>query len=530
MNINLTTRQDGMSFLQSSPYPTSETNPRIIPSCSVGKAARGDSNNNVFSSHPNEACIERSDIKKSKVIAWRGFCEREKRIKWDPKQSTVLTKKYKDISLVDIKLDEVGPYDVVFIGRGGTGYKVLRKKKEHCGYVWYRSMIEIVRPGFLLCHGKKERMKLSRWIVNKVRDFGGRFIEKEKKTGLYKDVGDSVAQMRTSMALRDQRQWKTMLQACTDDFDLYGNILMSIRIEDIFRECEIDVSKLRSSVPSTDPSIRGVPGIGVVPSAVPSAATPTTLVPSPPFYHSASAGMPIGVTGSLCNAVLPKMLSPSLGGNMMCSPVSSPATMKRETFGSPSIGSRPRLLDMEKQILQHEIMRERQTILMRQERLAQLEVEQQMVLQRDHPLQYRASYGNSQRHMWELQMMRHKIYQDAMMQDQLDARLAERDLEQRALMSQRLPQTIVGSVRGQQWDPQMMMTDSLQDQHLFQSHVPLRGGWGVTRQDLLGDKAIQCTKQEERSYKLQRKTNVDETSDQSCSYEDGSQSEDESQG
>lgn len=107
--------------------------------------------------------------------------------------------------LTGVRTEDTTRFDVVFVGRGGHGWK-----SHHCGYVYYRRLIERVKPFFLRFDGgKKAKMAMSRWIVRKVRELGGRFLEEDKTTGLFKDLGDSTAQIRTSMALRDKRHWKT---------------------------------------------------------------------------------------------------------------------------------------------------------------------------------------------------------------------------------------------------------------------------------------------------------------------------------
>jgi hypothetical protein len=50
---------------------------------------------------------------------------------------------------------------------------------------------------------KRQKMQISRSIVDAVRSSGGRFLDKSPTTGFWADIGDRKAIEKTSQALRD---------------------------------------------------------------------------------------------------------------------------------------------------------------------------------------------------------------------------------------------------------------------------------------------------------------------------------------
>lgn len=556
MNTNSVPQNDESFSGQSSPFPPSRAAPLHLAANSSSTAATvGD---DAVTNRLNQPHSESAGDKESNVISWRGFCEREKcSLNWDPKKSTVLSKKNRDIKLDNIKLEEVGFYDVLYIGRGGTGYKLLRKKKEHSGYIWYRSMIEIVRPGFLLCKGKKERMKLSRWIVNKVREFGGRFIHKDKKTGLYHDVGDSTAQMRTSMALRDQRRWKTLLQACADDFDHYGKYLVGMKLENIFRECDIDILQLHSLRKLPPPSAQSRSS-GVQHAAGPALSifnAPISSSMTAPYRNNPSLSMhtPSGMAGLYAgfpsSDVTARVGSTTIGGSMGPPNAVSQAAMLRGPFissiGPPRAVSRAATMSdpflyppqvqpsqqlmVEQQALQQGIMRGHQSMLIRQEMLARTEAEQRSMLERSYAQQYQpSSSGDLQRYMMERQIMRQKLREEMMMQEQLDARLMQREVAQRSLLYESFPSQLYGSIASQPLGMQhkMAMQGIPQHQPSSRDQEMVERGW-ISRQELLREQTKKGTTEATR--RLERRKDDSEASEDSSSDEDETDGESESE-
>lgn len=80
----------------------------------------------------------------------------------------------------------------------GRGQGVQR----HPGNVKYRTLVFVNKIIYAKCP-RTDKMKISKGIVAAVRELGGRFLELEERSGIYRDIGDKKATEKTSQALRE---------------------------------------------------------------------------------------------------------------------------------------------------------------------------------------------------------------------------------------------------------------------------------------------------------------------------------------
>jgi len=90
--------------------------------------------------------------------------------------------------------DQPTKFDVL----NGRGQGVQR----HPGNVKYRTLIFVNKGLYAKCP-KADKAKISKGIVAAVRALGGRFLELDERGGLYRDIGDKKAYIKTSQALRE---------------------------------------------------------------------------------------------------------------------------------------------------------------------------------------------------------------------------------------------------------------------------------------------------------------------------------------
>lgn len=90
----------------------------------------------------------------------------------------------------------------VLCGRGG-------KANHHVGNKIYRQLICESKEKYRNTEDKDEKTELSRSIVEKVCDYGGRFVKKDSATGRYYVLPKAEARIKTSQALRENRDSKT---------------------------------------------------------------------------------------------------------------------------------------------------------------------------------------------------------------------------------------------------------------------------------------------------------------------------------
>lgn len=86
----------------------------------------------------------------------------------------------------------------VLCGRGGS-------INSHAGNERFRELVEKRKRVYLTARFKREKRLIASSIVSEIRGLkpSGRFLSRDSKTGLWKDIGDEKARDKTSQALRE---------------------------------------------------------------------------------------------------------------------------------------------------------------------------------------------------------------------------------------------------------------------------------------------------------------------------------------
>ncbi|KAL7534378.1 hypothetical protein ACHAXR_008200 [Thalassiosira sp. AJA248-18] len=74
--------------------------------------------------------------------------------------------------------------------------------QHHLGNTNYRMLVSSNKGLYAKC-AKTDKVKISKGIVAAVRELGGRFLELDKNSGLFLDIGDKKAWEKTSQSLRE---------------------------------------------------------------------------------------------------------------------------------------------------------------------------------------------------------------------------------------------------------------------------------------------------------------------------------------
>lgn len=82
--------------------------------------------------------------------------------------------------------------------------------QNHIGNINYRAVVSSRRREYTGVK-KFQKIRISKEIVATIRDEGGRFLEFDKCTQLYYDIGDVNAWAKTSQALRDTKKTRHQL-------------------------------------------------------------------------------------------------------------------------------------------------------------------------------------------------------------------------------------------------------------------------------------------------------------------------------
>jgi hypothetical protein len=91
-----------------------------------------------------------------------------------------------------INPEDVGENDVLFGRGGGTN--------RHRGNIYFRQLVADSQPEYLLCR-KIDKSGIANAIVKAIQSKNGRFLKMRGE--FYEEVGDNVARLKTSQALRE---------------------------------------------------------------------------------------------------------------------------------------------------------------------------------------------------------------------------------------------------------------------------------------------------------------------------------------
>jgi len=94
----------------------------------------------------------------------------------------------------------ISPCDIVandvLSGRGG-------RVNSHEGNIRFRELVTAEKLRYLKTNKKKDKAKIAKGIVNKIRSLNGRFLKEDSNTLLWIDIGDERAIRKTGQALRE---------------------------------------------------------------------------------------------------------------------------------------------------------------------------------------------------------------------------------------------------------------------------------------------------------------------------------------
>ena len=82
--------------------------------------------------------------------------------------------------------------------------------QNHIGNINYRAIVSSRRREYTSVK-KFQKIRISKEIVATIRDGGGRFLDFDKCTQLYYDIGDMHAVAKTSQALRDTKKTRQVV-------------------------------------------------------------------------------------------------------------------------------------------------------------------------------------------------------------------------------------------------------------------------------------------------------------------------------
>ncbi|CAB9530614.1 expressed unknown protein [Seminavis robusta] len=98
----------------------------------------------------------------------------------------------------------------VMCGRGG-------KANHHLGNKLYRKLVNEMKQKYRNTEDKDDKTELSRSIVDQVYEYGGRFVKKDAPSGRYYVLSKAEARIKTSQALRENRDSKSSASTSSDD-------------------------------------------------------------------------------------------------------------------------------------------------------------------------------------------------------------------------------------------------------------------------------------------------------------------------
>jgi hypothetical protein len=278
---------------------------------------------------------------------------------------------------------------------------------------------------------KSGKIKLSRWVVKKVKTFGGRFLVKSTDADKFEEINDRLAQMRTSMSLRDKRFWKTLEETRKNEKDNLVDdkgFLRNLRPEMVFAEADVPPDALQPRLPPSSPRAAA---IALLPALLRKPPNPT------PFFSTAlvasnSIGMRMvpNMNGEVDAGLVSLVDIPGLATHQQVVPTAVPfgATFSPIFYPASAASSlsSERIL-IEKRIIQRQVQKEQDAVLLRQERLAQLEAGHQTI---EHMVGQGYHHQLFQREMAK----QHIIQQRLIAQEELKREIMRREVQQQEIM------------------------------------------------------------------------------------------------
>jgi hypothetical protein len=146
------------------------------------------------------------DVDNSSVVS---FGKHEDKVDWawteeccaHPQKDENIVRQVSDISdVVSIQQSPTEPinvlscYDVV----NGCGRGILKLPEN----ATYRELVSLNKRIYARCH-HLDKAKVSQGIVAAIRVYGGRFLEYDTESKTYHEIGNTMAQKKTSQALRE---------------------------------------------------------------------------------------------------------------------------------------------------------------------------------------------------------------------------------------------------------------------------------------------------------------------------------------
>eukprot|EP00536_Pseudo-nitzschia_multiseries_P018638 jgi/Psemu1/293590/fgenesh1_pg.2827_\ len=99
-------------------------------------------------------------------------------------------------SMYNIERTDIDERDVIF-GKGAHG-------NHHAGNKDWKNMVKSRLDRYISCTKNKEKTDICFEIVKERRSNGGRFLQKDRETGKWHDIGHNEAIRKTGQRFRDQ--------------------------------------------------------------------------------------------------------------------------------------------------------------------------------------------------------------------------------------------------------------------------------------------------------------------------------------
>ena len=278
-----------------------------------------------------------------------------------------------------IKLEDVRNFDILLPNQKNCSGVRIAKKDFYDGFVWYRKLIDKVRPAFMKCSTIEEKFKVSKWLIKKAEERGGRFLKEngDGTSGVCRVMTLQDTLKYTMVAFEDEKPWTTIASflegkkeadpSCakpSQEIDLDGRLKSKVLVQQDI-EVGSTLSLHRSHTSLNDILEAEISNSEQEPFAKTKTAISDNIRPSsePPAKKSkilATAAMPL-VPTSLSN---PDTKAVHNG--------TEKALKGPEPYNS-SLALQNCL--MERQMIREELIENKEILLMRQERLSRLEAE-----------------------------------------------------------------------------------------------------------------------------------------------------------
>mmetsp|Transcript_4545 Transcript_4545/g.11728 ORF Transcript_4545/g.11728 Transcript_4545/m.11728 type:complete len:591 (-) Transcript_4545:576-2348(-) len=278
-----------------------------------------------------------------------------------------------------MKLDDIRNFDILLPNQKNCSGMIKAENNFYDGFVRYRKFIDKVRPAFMKCNTMEEKFKISKWLIKKVEEQGGRFLKEngDETNDTWTLMTEQDTLKYTMIAFEDEKPWATFasfLEGKKEADQWFTKASLKIDIDGRWKSKALEQRDTKAgstlSLPQSQRSSKDISEAEISNSEQKSPSKARTAISD---NARLSSEPPAKKTKILGTAAMP--VGPTTSSNADAKPVDNAeekASKGAETYNS-SLAIQTCL--RERQMIREELIESQEILLLRQERVSRIEAE-----------------------------------------------------------------------------------------------------------------------------------------------------------